>query len=280
MTKFALTAAALAAGLILGTNAIACSTVVVGKNASATGNILVGHNEDNDSRIITSQYWVPAADHPAGEVIEYEPDAAKIPQVPHTYGYYWSQTLHPAGYSYSDGFVNENGVSLASNQSYETYDKDEAVKDGGVGYAIRRIVAERAKNARDGVNIAIDLVKKYGYRAAGRVYTIADKDEAWQLNLIRGGRYLAKKIGDNEVLYIANAYTLGPVDVNAPDVISSPDLIEHAIKMGTYKPKKEGDYSDFNFREAYQTDARRDADWIKDRSQTGWKYLTDRKSVV
>ncbi|WP_289184869.1 C69 family dipeptidase [uncultured Parasutterella sp.] len=277
MTKFALTAAALAAGLILGTNAIACSTVVVGKNASATGNILVGHNEDNDSRIITSQYWVPAADHPAGEVIEYEPDAAKIPQVPHTYGYYWSQTLHPAGYSYSDGFVNENGVSLASNQSYDTYDKDEAVKDGGVGYAIRRIVAERATNARDGVNIAIDLVKKYGYRAAGRVYTIADKDEAWQLNLIRGGRYLAKKIGDNEVLYIANAYTLGPVDVNAPDVIASPDLIEHAIKMGTYKPKKEGDYSDFNFREAYQTDARRDADWIKDRSQTGWKYLTGKE---
>ena len=33
MTKFTLTAIALATGLTLGTNAMACSTVVVGKNA-------------------------------------------------------------------------------------------------------------------------------------------------------------------------------------------------------------------------------------------------------
>lgn len=258
-------------------NSMACSTMVVGKNVSSTGNILVGHNEDNDGRIITSQYWVPAADHAAGEMIEFEPDAAKIPQVPHTYGFYWSQTLHPAGYSYSDGFVNENGVVIASNQSYDTYDKNESVKEGGVGYGIRRLVAERARNARDGVDIAIALVTKYGYRAAGRVYTIADSKEAWQINLIRGGRYIAKKIGDNEVVYVSNAYTLGVVDVKAPDVLASPDLVEHAIAMGTYKPRKPGDYSDFNFREAYQTDVRRDAGWIKFRSQTAWKMLTGRE---
>ena len=276
-TLFLLLTAALSSLCFATNSASACSTIVVGKNASATGNILLGHNEDNDGRIITSQYWVPAADHQAGEMIEYEPDAAKIPQVPHTYGFYWTQTLHPAGYSYSDGFVNENGVAVASNQSYDTYDKDEAVHDGGVGYGIRRIVAERAKNARDGVNIAIELVKKYGYRAAGRVYTIADKDEAWQLNLIRGGRYIAKKVGDNEVVYVSNAYTLGPVDVKASDVLASDDLIQHAIDTGKYQPKKAGDFSDFNFREAYQTEARRDAEWIKSRSQTAWKILTGKE---
>ena len=37
-------------------NASACSTVVVGKDVSATGEILIGHNEDNDLRIVTSQY--------------------------------------------------------------------------------------------------------------------------------------------------------------------------------------------------------------------------------
>ena len=63
----------------LSLNAQACSTVVVGKDVSATGQIIVGHNEDNDLRIVTSQYWVPAADHKAGETITYEPTAAKIP---------------------------------------------------------------------------------------------------------------------------------------------------------------------------------------------------------
>lgn len=66
----------------------ACFTVVVGKDASSTGEILVGHNEDNDRRIITNQYWVPAATHKAGEMIEFEASAAKIPQVEKTFGFW------------------------------------------------------------------------------------------------------------------------------------------------------------------------------------------------
>ena len=93
--------AASVAALLVGTamSAQACFTVVVGKNASATGEILVGHNEDNDRRILMSQYWVPAATHKKGTLIEYEPTAAKIPQVSETLGYWWTQTLAPEGYS-------------------------------------------------------------------------------------------------------------------------------------------------------------------------------------
>lgn len=206
--------------------------MVVGKAVSQTGTIIIGHNEDNDLRIVTSQYYVPAADHAAGETIEYEPDAARIPQVGHTFGFYWTQTLHPAGYSYSDGFVNENGVVIASNQSYDATEDNEALHDGGVGYGIRRLMAERAKSARDAVAIAADLVTRYGYRASGRVYTVADKNEAWQINLLHGGRY---------------------------------------------KPAKAGDYSDFNFRVAYQTKERRSVDWIQRRAQRGWEVITGKE---
>ena len=136
-------------------NASACSTVVVGKDVSATGQIMIGHNEDNDLRIVTSQYWVPAADHKAGELITYEPTTAKIPQVSHTYGFYWTQTLHPDGYSFSDGFVNENGVAIVTNNCNNTFEEKNPVVDGGVGYGIRRLLAERAKTARDAVDIAI-----------------------------------------------------------------------------------------------------------------------------
>ena len=63
-------------------NASACSTVVVGKDVSATGQIMIGHNEDNDLRIVTSQYWVPAADHKAGELITYEQTTARFLRLP------------------------------------------------------------------------------------------------------------------------------------------------------------------------------------------------------
>ena len=249
------------------------------KDVSATGQIIVGHNEDNDLRIVTSQYWVPAADHKAGETITYEPTAAKIPQVEHTYGYYWTQTLHPAGYSFSDGFVNEHGLAIVSNNCNETFEEENPVVDGGVGYGIRRLMAERAKTAREAVDVAIGLVTKYGYTSGGRTYTVADRNEAWQIMLLKGHRYIARKIQDDEVTYIANAFAFDKVDVNSKDVIMSPDLIEHAIKTGKYKPAKAGDYSDFSFRKAYQPVSRRAADWNKDRAQTAWELLMGKETT-
>jgi len=257
----------------------ACFTIIVGKDASSTGEILVGHNEDNDRRIITSQYWVPAAKHKKGETLYYEPGTAKIPQVAQTLGYWWSQTLAPDGYSFSDGFINEKGVLVVSNNCGDTYEKDEKVKNGGVGYGIRRIVAERAHTAREAVQIAIDLVTRYGYTHQGRTYTFADRNEAWQVALLRGHRYLARRVGDNEMTFLANAYLFDKIDLNDKEnVIASPDLVQHAIKMGTYKPAKAGDYSDFNFREAYQPDRRRAADWNMERVATFLEMMTGKES--
>ena len=103
---------------------------------------------------------------------------AKIPQVKHTLGFRWTQTLAPEGSNFSDGFVNEEGVVVVSINFNVTIEKDQKVNDGGIGYGIRRIFAERVNSAREGVDIVIDLMKKYGYFHMGRTYTIADRNEA------------------------------------------------------------------------------------------------------
>ncbi len=274
--KKTLMAATVAAAMLgIGSQAQACFTVIVGKDASATGEILVGHNEDNDRRILMSQYWVPAAKHKKGEMIRFEDSTARIPQVAETLGFWWTQTLSPDGYSFSDGFFNEAGVLITSNNCGDTVEKDEKTRQGGVGYGIRRITAERAHTAREAVDIAIDLVKKYGYTHEGRTYTFADRNEAWQVALLRGSRYLARKVKDNEVAFLANSFSLTQVDFNDKEnVIASPDLIEHAMKIGTYKPVKDGDFSDFVFRDAYQPDRRRAADWNAERVKTFMEIMT------
>lgn len=272
-TVVALAIGAALAGVSLSSQA--CFTMIVGKDASATGEILIGHNEDNDRRIITNQYWVPPAVHKAGEMIEFEPSAAKIPQVTKTYGFWWTQTLAPDGYSFSDGFINENGVVVVTNNCNFTIEEKEKVNDGGIGYGVRRLVAERAKSARDGVNIVIDLMQKYGYFHMGRTYTIADRNEAWQIALLRGHRYVARRVADNEVAFMANAFSFDKLNfADKKNVIASPDIIEHAIEKGTYKPAKAGDYSDFSFREAYQPQARRDLPRNKERVFTILEKLT------
>ena len=233
--------AVLAIGAAMGSmafNASACSTVIVGKDASATGNILVGHNEDNGGRILTAQHWVPAATHKAGEMIKFEEAAASIPQVEKTFGFFWSQTFDPTGASFSDGFVNENGVTIVTNACTGIY-KDDIMptKDGGIGYGIRRLMAERATSARHAVDIAIELLGKYGYFSEGRTYTIADPNEAWQLAIHQGNTWVARRVQDNEIIYIPNNFMMDKVDAtDTKNVIVAPGMIERAINERKHRP--------------------------------------------
>lgn len=222
--KSLLACAISAAVAAISVNAFACSTVIVGKSVSATGHIIVGHNEDNGGRIFNPQYYVPPAKHKAGEMITYEPTAAKIPQVPETLGFYWSQTLDPNGSSFSDGFVNDAGVVIVSNACTGIYDNDQKLKDGGIGYGIRRLMAERAHTAKEAIDIAIKLLGEYGYFSEGRTYTVADKNEAWQIAIHKGNTWVARRVQDNEIVYIPNNFMIGKVDAtDTKNVTSLPD---------------------------------------------------------
>lgn len=270
--------AAAAALTALSVNALACSTVVVGKAVSATGNIIIGHNEDNGGRIFNPQYYVPPAKHKAGEMITYEPTAAKIPQVPETLGFYWSQTLSPKGASFSDGFVNDAGVIIVSNACTTIYDKEQKLKDGGIGYGIRRLMAERAHTAKEAIDIAIDLLGKYGYFSEGRTYTVADSNEAWQIAIHKGNTWVARRIQDNEVTYIPNNFMIGVVDAtDTKNVIVAPGLIERSIENGRYKPAKAGVYNDFNYRVAVQPPEKRAAEYNRSRNELAWNFITGKK---
>lgn len=66
-------------------------------------------------------------------------------------------------------------------------------------------------------------MKKYGYFHMGRTYTIADRNEAWQISLLRGHRYLARKVGDNEIAFITNAFAFDKLDLKDPNVTRTPD---------------------------------------------------------
>lgn len=276
--KSLLACAAAAALAAVSVNALACSTVVVGKAVSSTGNIIIGHNEDNGGRIFNPQYYVPPAKHKAGEMITYEPTAAKIPQVPETLGFYWSQTLSPKGASFSDGFVNDAGVVIISNACTSIYDKEQKLKDGGIGYGIRRLMAERAHTAKEAIDIAIKLLGEYGYFSEGRTYTVADHNEAWQIAIHKGNTWVARRIQDNEITYIPNNFMIGVVDAtDTKNVIVAPGLIERSIQNGRYKPAKAGVYSDFNYRVAVQPPEKRAAEYNRSRNELAWNYITGKK---
>ena len=231
-----------------------CFVIVVGKKASATGDVCIGHNEDNTGPLCMPHYYVPEGQHVMGELISFEEGAARIPQVEKTFGYFWTETLRPwPGESFGDSFVNEKGVCIVSNSCCRSREDDPEITDGGIGYGLRRLIAERARSARDAVAVAVELVDRYGYLGSGRSYVFADADEAWVFQVVNGKNYAAQRVPDREVAVNANHYTIRHIDFEDTDnFLVSPNLVSRAIKKKWYKPATKGDYSDFDFAASYQ----------------------------
>ena len=250
----------------------ACSTLVIGKAVSETGNIIVAHNEDNGGRLFNMQHYVPPAKHKKGEMLKFEKFAAEIPQVEETLGFYWTQTFVPDGASFADGFFNDAGVVVATNWCGEIFDADRMeVKDGGIGYGIRRLVAERAHSAREAVDIATKLLAEFGYFHDGRTYTFADANEAWQLAIHQGNSWVARKIHDNEVVYIPNNFLMDKVDLTDKETWKiEPKQVERAIKDGRHDAKN----PIFNWRKVVAQESVRHERWNANRNVLAWKFLT------
>lgn len=215
----------------------ACTTVIVGKAVSSTGKVLVGHNEDaGGGRIVVRHAYVGARDWDEGAVLPAEEGRAAIGQVPHTLGFWWSEVRTAAGgLSSDDGFLNEMGVYCVSNSCVKSkIDPNDSSRltEGGIEYNLRRVVAERARSARDAVDLIVSMVERYGYAPSGRAYTVADKDEAWMVQIASGRIYAAVRCPDDAVVVFPNHYTVHALD---DGMICSKNIITYAKEKGYYE---------------------------------------------
>ena len=249
-----------------------CSTIIVGKNVSTTGRVLLAHNEDDPNCVVQS-HLVPRMQHAEGETIRFADGTAVIPQVPETCAYYWTELRSLAGEAFADGYLNEHGVALVSNGCVDSNHAEGVT--GGMGYALRNLIAQRAHSAREGVEIAAALVEEFGYYST-RSYAICDKDEGWIFQVTIGHNFVARRVEDDEILYIPNWLTIHEVDFSDTEhkkFYFSKTLLSDALENGWYKPAKEGDYSDFDFAKAYQAGSHEIPSnmW---RSDLAWRQIT------
>ena len=226
----------------------ACMTIIAGKKVSATGHVIVAHNEDDPQPALVRHAIVPARDWPAGSMLPATRNCCRsLPQAAHTLSFFWSEMKLPKGDGNADAMLNEKGVYVCSNSgghSREDMHDPSLVTEGGVKFNLRRIVGERATSARDGARRVIDLVAKYGYAPSARIYTIADRDEAWMVQVMHGRHAAAVRCPDDQVLVMPNLYTFGDVFALPPDeVMLTPGLKEHAIEKGWYKPGTPFDFA-------------------------------------
>ena len=233
--------------------ACACYAVIVGRNASVDGSVLVGHNEENYGRRILNFRRVPRRSFQPGATVRLQ-RGGKLEQVPETWSFLWSEN---PGLEFSDGYCNEWGVAVVSDacatreDDYDVLVARGDIRQGGIGYMLRRLIALRAKSAREGVELAGRLVERFGYVHSGRTYVIADPNEVWLMAIVRGPHWVAQRVPDDAVVILPNVHIIGEVDLaDGDNFLASDDLVEYAVKRGWYDAGRDGP---FNFRMAYQT---------------------------
>ncbi len=209
-----------------------CFSIVVGKDVSVDGYVIMAHNEDDGPPQIVNQHKIPRMKYSPGEKVELL-NGGEVAQIEETWAYIWSEM---PGMLFSDSYINEWGVCIASNACPSREDYPEFT-DGGISLMLRRLVAQRAKSAREGVQLAGELVERFGYDSSGRTYVISDPDEGWLVCVVHGKHWLAQRVPDDEVAIVANTYTVH--DVNLSDeknFLASDGIIDYAVSRGWYDP--------------------------------------------
>ncbi|MDM7926142.1 MAG: C69 family dipeptidase, partial [bacterium] len=181
----------------------ACTSVVVGRKASATGAVLFGHNEDDYGDRVVNVWKVPRIRHTPEERVRFL-DGAEIPQAAETWAMLWFQV---DGLKYSDLYCNEWGVTVASD-ACPSREGNPSLTDGGAGWPLRRVVAERARTAAEGARIAGQLLDRFGYPSSGRTLVICDSKEGWLLSMAAGKHWVAQRVPDDAVVVLPNTYVV------------------------------------------------------------------------
>jgi dipeptidase len=214
-----------------------CTTVMAQGKAlkGGTGSIIV-KNRDLGTNTLSEIGLHQAAQLPKDAV--YRAAYIDIPNVAQTYKFIGSRTAGRWGYGMG---INEHQVAVADNDapSRDKMDWKASLHDNDVV----RLILERAKTARQGVEIATKLVETYGQAWNGIMFEIGDPNEIWVVE-VTGRRWAAKRYTDT-VAVRTNQYQL----TDNYD-LASDDLISFAVEQGWV----DKGVKRINFRGVYGTD--------------------------
>ena len=232
----------------------ACTNLIVGKKASVDGSVMCTYNCDGFGFASPLTYSAPGR-HAAGEMIPVRGFG------PTGNGKYIAQAAYTYGVV---GLMNENQVTIVET----TWDGREELRnpEGLLDYfTLMGIALQRSTNAREAIAVIDQLVQEYGYSSTGENFVVADKDEAWIMEIIgkgpgrTGAVWVALHVPDDCICAYANSSRIRQFPqakkadkklgfcVVEGECMYSADVISFAREMGYY----DGPDADFSFREAY-----------------------------
>lgn len=218
----------------------ACTNLLVTKGASADGSTMLAYT--NDGEWLYRLDKTAAADHSPGDSIAFTSRygvSGKIAQVSHTYAVLGFQ-------------MNEHQLAIGET----TFTGREELWNKSGGYLeywhFMSLALQRARTAREAIEVITSLAEKYGYGSEGESFSICDPEEAWILEMcgigdgLKGAVWVAVKIPDGHIAAHANMARIGSFPLNDPEnCLYSENVISFAIQKAYYDPSS-GEPFQFN----------------------------------
>ncbi len=226
---------------LLAPAASACTNLLVTPGASADDASYITYTCDGVFHAILRRQ--PARDFEPGAVHEIRHWDGRIhgeiPQVEHTYAYV--------------NLMNEHQVAIGET----TFDGRLELQNREAKlhyWTLMQLALQRARTAREAVEVITSLVEEHGYRSTGESISICDPREVWLLEMIGcgadeiGAVWVARRLPDGTVSAHANMARIGEFPTDDEDTLYSDNVFEVAIRNGWYDPDAG---EPFNFRKAY-----------------------------
>ena len=221
----------------------ACSNLLITKGASVDGSTMISYTADSHTLYGELYFW-PATDWSPGSMLDvYEWDSGRflrqIPQVAHTYNVIGNMNEHQVGIGETTYGGHEELVDTLAKMDY-----------GSLMY----IALQRAKTAREAIEVMTSLSAQYGYCSEGESFSISDKNEVWILEMIgkgggnTGSVWVARRVPDGYICSHANQARITTFPLNDPEnCLYAKDVISFARSKGYFNGKDE----EFSFSDVY-----------------------------
>ena len=219
----------------------ACTNFIVTRGASADGSNMVTYAADSHGLYGALYSYVPGAFTAMMDVTEWDTGRyiGQIAQAQTTYRTLGNSNEHSL-------FITE--TTFGGRPELEN-------PNGGIDYgSLIYITLQRAKTAREAINIIVELANTYGYCSSGESFSIIDQNEAWIMELIgkgpdqKGIVWVALRIPDGYVSAHANQARITTFPwKDKENCLYAKDVAKFAREKGWFTGKD----ADFSFADAY-----------------------------
>ncbi|MBN2493403.1 MAG: C69 family dipeptidase [Deltaproteobacteria bacterium] len=243
MTRASIALAVALALIVCCAEALPCTNFLITRGASSDGSTMISYAADSHE-LYGELVCRPARKHPPGAMRPiYDWDTGKylgeIPEVAETYAVV--------------GNMNEHQVSVG--ETTFTGREELTNPEGRIDYGSLMFVAlERARTARQAVEIMGELAEKYTFYSEGESFSISDPREVWIMEMVgkgkggKGAAWVARRIPDGYISAHANQARIRRFPLrDSRNCLYSKDVIAFARQKGYFNGKD----SEFSFADAY-----------------------------